>query len=242
MGMASGVVGYISIKEVAPDNYDNRFLCSFKMEDDENWYGCGKQKYERIGVKVGKEYQNLEKGDTISFFYEESEYNGKTYFNVKPSGIRLESKGAGQPRTANAAPAQRAAPQRSAGQSSAAPVSRGAFTGNELSIKAGRAVNAAVSLFVAGKVRSMQEGLYEAIALEKFADAEYNTLYAEVEMPRNKVTEELPKEQVAPPAQAEARAPRQAGRKKQERALEQQHEQAQADDDFDDDIPFDQGY
>jgi len=146
MAAASGIIARINIKETTPDNYGNTMLKSFKLENDDRWFGLGKSKGDTINIKKGADYVKLAEGDEIEFFYDETEYNGKTYFNAKSSGIKLVAKGTGQAQ-------QQAKPQAKSQAPAAKPASGGSTGGTkapyEAGIKVGHAINNAVQLAVA---------------------------------------------------------------------------------------------
>lgn len=163
MAATSGIISRVSIKDTTPDNYGNDKLKSFQIEGDEKWYGLGKSKGDTINVKKGKDYVPVVVGDEIEFFYEESEYNGKTYYNAKSSQIKLVAKGTGQAQAAaKSAPKPAAsAPARSANTGG----SSGAKPPYEAGIKVGHAINNAVQLVCA------EEGPITLAAIEQKAIA-----------------------------------------------------------------------
>ena len=214
MAMMSGVISKIHSKDTGTeDQYGNKFLRSFKLDGSDEWYGVGKGKKAAITLKVGAGYHDLAEGDTISFFYESSEYNGKMYNNVKSSKISLDKAGGGAKPAAAAPAARTSAPAATA----AAPRPAGAFSGNELSIKSGRAVNAAISLVTSGYFTgSLEDALVKVVAFEKYADSNYNDIYLAV-VNGDKLADKV--SEIAKQQQEEA-------------------QQAADDGDFDDNVPF----
>lgn len=155
MASASGIVAALSSKEVAEDQFGNKFLRSFKLEGDDKWYALGKGKNEKFNIKKGKDFYAVQEGDEIEFMYEVNEYNGKDYYNVKSSNVRLVSSGVGSVSKPAGKPA--AAPAKAAPAST--PVARAGDAG----IKVGHAINNAVQVCVAAGDTS--DAAIEAVAV-----------------------------------------------------------------------------
>jgi len=176
-----GVIEAVSFREKpAPDQWGKTHFSQLKVGG--TYYDCGGIKPSpqgdlQIRVQNGKDWVTLEAGDTVQFFAKGREKAGKTYWD-KDGPIKLVAKGNGAAPAQSAAPAQRAAPA-----SPAASAPRPASTGpsdRNTEIKAGRAVNNAVSLHVVGVTgaETLTKALALAIKLERYADENYAALYA----------------------------------------------------------------
>lgn len=118
-------------------------------------------------------WQTFGVGGQISAFYTQ---NGE-YNNTKSGQVTVLNQG-------NSGAVQQSAPQPSGtatvGGPPAAPAAgTPSLGGKTLEIKAGRAVNVASNLFVAGHVKTVEDGLREAVRLEVLADKYYGRLYEE---------------------------------------------------------------
>lgn len=205
-----GVVGLVYLKELdAPDQFGNLYRRSFKLEGDDNWYDVGGGKYNKITVKVGKEFRDLAVGDQIVFTSESRVYKEKTYYKVSTAKITFTS-------APGAAPA-RPAPQRgnpaSPPRSGATPPAKA--TSQEAGIVSGMALNNAVQV-------SIHQG--DVTDANIYANAERIIRLA------TKLRENFDDIRANKPA-VQTPTPDQIEQANQEAA-------AAAADDFDDDIPF----
>ena len=96
MAYASGKIAKIFSKEIPPDNFDNTYKVSFKLEDDERWFNLQAGKRQGINLKDGaKGYREVFVGSEVEFMHGEREYQGKIYNDLKASAIKVKSWGAG---------------------------------------------------------------------------------------------------------------------------------------------------
>ena len=94
MAYASGKIAKIFSKEIPPDNFDNTYKVSFKLEDDERWFNLQAGKRQGINLKDGaKGYREALVGSEIEFMHGERPYNGKIYNDLKASAIKVKSWG-----------------------------------------------------------------------------------------------------------------------------------------------------
>lgn len=185
MASTKGKIARISFKETTPDNYGNNVMKSFKLEGDDNWYGLGKGKGEVLKVKRGKEFVEVNEGDTVEFMYDESEWNGKIYYNTKSINIKLVAKGDGSSSVSSVSKGGSQTP------SSTSP-SQSKGGGYEAGIKVGHAINNAVQIAIStgdtsdANIRKISERI---LRLSKTLEAEYLEVVGTV-------GSEVPKEQV----------------------------------------------
>lgn len=100
-------------------------------------------------------------GDIVEFTYEINSKSGKQYRNINGKSFSVTGKGV--------APAASVASGRASSMG---------ITDRNLEIKAGRAVNNAVSLFQMGQAESLEAALKEAVELEVYVDRAYSRMYA----------------------------------------------------------------
>lgn len=180
MAAASGIVEAISFKEQAEDDYGNVFRCSVKLDDGE-WYSFGGKKDERLSIKNGKDWHDVQVGDEIEFFYTE---NGK-FKNAKSSKTTLVAAGEGAPRKSSGGGKSAGA---AAGRQPAAAgkATAGSAGGKARSINPeyaiGRWVNGALALVQSGKAPDLKTGLLQAAALETWATTHFERILEEAKL------------------------------------------------------------
>lgn len=243
MAAMQGVVSKVSIKSTDADQFGNDKLKSFQVEGSDVWYGLGKSKGETINIKKGTGYQPLEAGDSVEFFYETTDRNGKTYYNTKSTKITITAKGAG-----GSAPAQQSAPKPQQQQAPAAsaparsaPAASGG-SGNkapyEAGIKVGHAINNAVQLCIAdGKpvtAAALEAKAISILKLSKHLEAKF------VEIMDGTYTG-MPKQEQAAAPEAAPKATRKKPEPKPQPQPEPEPEQPVDDGPDVDDSPSDDG-
>ena len=71
MPAINGTVEFLSIKEMAkPDNYENTHRASIKIGD--KWYSYGTIKKDKVNIKTGDSWTELQKGMEVEFMYDQN--------------------------------------------------------------------------------------------------------------------------------------------------------------------------
>lgn len=226
MALHQGVVARVFAKQVPEDQYGNTQLVSFKLENDENFYGCGKKKKPEIQLKIKDNWHTLKAGDKISFISTEAEVNGKTYFNVQSSKITLDTAGTGGITGSTGVSKPSTPSARPAAQSS--PASSGKSSDYESGVVSGMALNNAVQLAIAKGDTSIDSIRAFAVDIIGLA-TELRDNFQAIKSGEWPPVAEKP----APRAKTKAKSPT----SEEIEEANQQAAQAAADD-FDDDIPF----
>lgn len=222
MSATKGTVAKIVVKESTVDQFGNNMLKSFKLDGDEKWYGLGKSKGDFINIKKGKDFLKLKEGDVIEFMYDESEYNGKTYYNTKSSNIKLVASGSGSlPSSQSVSPKAQATSNTTTFKSG----------GYEAGIKVGHAINNAVQIAIHNGDTSneaIRQLAVQILRLSKEIESSYSEIVGGVS------GEEESKEQV----QQEVVEPKKVAPKPVQKGSVAKATAPASVVDFDDEIPF----
>lgn len=140
MTIITGVVEKIMYKE-KPDQFQNTHQAS--MVVDGTWVNMRlkvKDGYEpQVRFAEGKgpqaKWMTLNEGDTVKMVVKPNEWNGKTYYQVSSSGIKVTKKGEGKPATQK--------PAQGASSGSAAPSSGSSWKKDTTGIEVGHALTIA---------------------------------------------------------------------------------------------------
>lgn len=140
MTIITGVVEKIMYKE-KPDQFQNTHQAS--MVVDGTWVNMRlkvKDGYEpQVRFAEGKgpqaKWMTLNEGDTVKMVVKPNEWNGKTYYQVSSSGIKVTKKGEGKPATQK--------PAHGASSGSAAPSSGSSWKKDITGVEVGHALNSA---------------------------------------------------------------------------------------------------
>lgn len=159
MELGKGVISRILIKDQPVDQYGKDKRKAFQLEGDDKWYSCGSGKGDTLQAKSGKDYIPLAEGDSIEFTYEITERNGNSYYNTASSKIKKVT--ATVASASKPAQTQVPAAKVQATKVTSETVKEAVVTGGDYAsvkpvnagIRSGMALNNAVNIYCAGKIR-----------------------------------------------------------------------------------------
>jgi hypothetical protein len=166
MPAINGTVEFLSIKERAkPDNYENTHRASIKIGD--SWYSYGTIKKDKVNIKTGDSWTELQKGMEVEFMYDQ---NGD-FANIKKKTFSITDAST----AVASAPVQQSSVQ-----------GQGTQAGNKTSFvnpaEIGQCLNLAVDVLGLNGEELLDDAeVKKAIAWYKAVRIKFNTLYNDVE-------------------------------------------------------------
>lgn len=155
MYIASGVVEVVKITKLeTPDKFQNTHKASLKIGDD--WVNVSAFKSNRDNLtyqEKDKTWVEVTKGCEVKFVVSAREWNGKTYYEVKKSGLKVTKKA---PENASGEATNNSKPQSNATTQG---VTKEAQTGSNSAKTTNSSTGSAKTFKVYGTIKSIEEGV-----------------------------------------------------------------------------------
>ena len=155
MYIASGVVEVVKITKLdTPDKFQNTHKASLKIGDD--WVNVSAFKSNRDNLtyqEKDKTWIEVTKGCEVKFVVKATEYKGKTYYEVKKSGLKVTKKA---PENASSEATNNSKPQ---GNATTQGSSKEAQTGSNSAKTTNGSSGSAKTFKVYGTIKSIEEGI-----------------------------------------------------------------------------------